>query len=515
MRTPVASFLALSAFTALASAQVDYTLAFEPGGKLWDVEARFPGRGEQTLDFWIPLWTPGAYHVADYGRFVKELGAADEKGGKLAVERADDGHFVVSGAAAAKAIVIRYQAEPISGGTFTHDIIDVESNRIRPDYAYVNPPSLFGFVPAREAEAVRLAVRLPKGWKAATVLERDAEGRFLAPSYLRFEDSPLLFSPTLESAEFTVDGKPHTVSVHGKGAEDVKAIAAGCERIVEAASELMEGLPYDRYTFLFGFVPEANGSGLEHSFSTLILVNPGISVGEHAPASGARGPAEDPFWGITAHEFFHLWCAERIHVQEIHHPDLTQPLETGTIWVNEGITEYFSRHLLYHAGFESEEDLLQSYFVGRDMMRMAGKKAWTEVSRAASDWNGMNDLMTFALRMYVIGPPTILALDLEMRKATGGERGVLDLLRHLMKEYVAKDRGFGEDELPDILELVVGEPAAGFYSRCIDGDELPDPEPLLDVIGYRLDAGRVVPVDSPSEAQLRARRDFFSATGAP
>ena len=117
MRTLVPRVLALSVFATLASAQVDYTLAFEPGGKLWDVEARMPGRGEATLDFWIPLWTPGAYHVANYGRFVKELGASDEKGAKLAVERADQSHFVVSGAAAAKEIVIRYQAEPISSAT--------------------------------------------------------------------------------------------------------------------------------------------------------------------------------------------------------------------------------------------------------------------------------------------------------------------------------------------------------------------------------------------------------------
>ena len=500
-----ARLLALVALTAPASTQVDYVLAFEPGGKLWSVEARYPGRGEESLDFWIPLWTPGAYHVANYGRFVKELGASDEKGGILPVERVDESHFVVSGAAGAKTILIRYQAEPISSGQFSHEIIDVESNRIRQDYAYVNPPSLFGFVPARAAEPVSLALRLPEGWKVATALERDDDGRYLAPSYLRFEDSPFLFSPVLESAQFVLDGKPHTVSVHGRSAEDVQVIAAGCQRIAEAASELMQGLPYDRYHFLYGFVPESGGSGLEHSFSTLILLNPSIGISD-----GAR-----EFWDITAHEYFHLWCAERIHVQAVHVPDLTRPLETGTIWVNEGITEYFCRHLLHHAGFLDEEELLQSYLVGHDMEGMVGKKAWTEVSRAASDWSGMGDLMTFALRMYVLGPPTIFALDLEMRRATQGERGVLDLLRHLMTEYVARDRGFGEDELDDILATVAGKPAADFYARYVDGDEYPEPETMLDVIGYRLDAGKVVPLDRPSEAQARARRDYFSATGAP
>src|SRR5688572_3433590 len=428
--------LALPLLAVAASAQVDYTLAFEPGGKLWTVEARLPARGEEQIDFRFPLWTPGAYHAAEYGRFVKELEASDERGGALAVERRDDGHFVISGAGAAKEVVIRYRAESISSGTFSKEVIDVEANRIRADYAYVNPPSLFGFVPARATEAVSLALRTPDGWEVATVLERDGKGRYVAPTYLRFEDSPFLFSPTLESAQFTVDDKPHTVSVHGRSADDAKAIAAGCQRIVEAGSKLMQGLPYDRYHFLYGFVPEAGGSGLEHSFSTLILVSPETPI--ETDTSGPQGSGGLQFWDITAHEFFHLWCAERIHVQEVHVPDLTESLETGTIWVNEGITEYFCRHLLLHAGFYGEEALLQSYFSMRGMEGAVAKKPWTDVSRAAAEWNGMGDLMNFAMRMYALGPPTILALDLEMSRATQGERGVIDLLRHLVMEYVAR-----------------------------------------------------------------------------
>ncbi|MEQ1891160.1 MAG: hypothetical protein ABL998_01350 [Planctomycetota bacterium] len=488
-----------------ASAQVDYTLSFEPGGDEWRVEARFEGRGEAQLDFWIPLWTPGAYHVAEYGRFVQDLAAFDDQGAKLAVERESRSHFVVRGVEKAKSILLSYGAEPISTGLFTNDIIDVESNRIADDYAYVNPVSLFGFVPARAEEPVRLTLRLPEGWQTATVLERDAESRYQAESYYRFEDSPLLFAPALDSVRFEVEGKPHTVSVYGRNAEDAQAIADGCKRIVEAGGKLMGGLPYRRYHFLFGFAAEAGGSGLEHTESTLILVSPTTSIAE----------SNHSFWGITAHEFFHLWCAERIHVEGIHHPDLTKPFSTGTIWVNEGITEYFCRHLLQHAGFYSEEQLLASYFEMPIPPEAVPKEAWTEVSRAAAEWEGMNDLMRFALRMYMVGPRTILALDLELRRATNGAKGVHDFLLLLMKEYVAKDRGFGEEELDEVLESLGGKAAREFYARYIDGVETPDPAKGLDVIGYELAGRGVRSVANPSEAQLRARRDYFSITGSP
>ncbi len=51
--------LVLVAAAATSSAQVDYRLSFEPGGKAWSVEARFPARPGSALEFWLPRWTPG------------------------------------------------------------------------------------------------------------------------------------------------------------------------------------------------------------------------------------------------------------------------------------------------------------------------------------------------------------------------------------------------------------------------------------------------------------------------
>jgi len=489
-----------------ASAQVHYRLAFEPGGSQWSVEARLPARGGETLDFQIPVWTPGAYHPADYGRFVKDLSATDGDGRALEVKRVSNGRFTLNETASAQEFVIRYRADSMSTGVFTNDVIDVEANRITADYAYVNPVSLFGYVPGREGEPITLEVDLPTGWSAATVLEADAQGQFQAPSFLRFEDSPLLFSPTLVSTEFTVDGKPHTVSVHGASEEDVQALAAGCKRIVEAGSRLMGGLPYERYHFLFGFVPEGSGSGLEHTFSTLILMPREMAFDDEAKG----------LWGITAHEFFHLWCAERIHVEEIHHPDLSEPVETGTIWVNEGITEYFSRHLLFHAGFLDEDELVEGYLHSEFPHGALPKRSWTDVSRATVDWAGIMDVGIFSVRMYLVGPQTIFALDMTMRRETAGERGIFDLLQYLMANYVQKDRGFGEEELDDILKAVSGPQAVAFYERFIDGDEIPDPAADLDVIGYRFDPDRgLEPIEPIDPAQERARRDYLSESGRP
>ena len=485
-----------------AAAQVDYKLAFEPGDTHWNVEARFPVHGEPTLDYWFQLWTPGAYHVALFARFAEDVKATDDQGRELTVETPEESLYRVKLTPDVKEVVLRYRMRSASDGTLSNDVIDVEANRIRDAYAYVNPPSVFGFVPSHIGEKVAVELDLPDGWKCATVLEQDERGRYVAPSYLRFEDSPFLFAPELVEEHFDVDGKPHTLTVYGKSADEAQAIAAGCQKIVAAASSLMQGLPYDRYEFLMAFVPEASGSGLEHSFSTLILLSEQVE------------PEANEFWNIVAHEFYHLWCAERIHVQGIQTPDFTQPFQTGTIWVNEGVTEYMTRHVLLHAGFQDQAELLTA-LVGP--MKAPPLGSWTQVSRdfGADDEGFMKVAMPFMFKMYGLGPRVILALDLEMRRASGGERGVVDFTRALMKEYFEKDKGFGEEELPDILTRVAGADMSAFYDKYIDGKEVPDPSKSLDVIGWSFENGKAAPLPAPSEAQQRAARDFFSASGQP
>ena len=191
------------------------------------------------------------------------------------------------------------------------------------------------------------------------------------------------------------------------------------------------------------------------------------------------------------------------------------PLVTSTIWVNESITEYFAELLLVHAGLKSREDFLSTMAGPNPTLEMmlANVDPTTDVSRAAVRWRGMQDMMPFMLRMYMQGPRTMFALDMEMRRGSEGEIGVLDLVHHLHSEYAQKGIGFPEEGVLEIINEVAGGDLSDFYNSFIDGDQDPDSMAALDVIGYEADDGGVVESLAPSPSQLEAREDFFSIDG--
>ncbi len=471
----------------------------------WHVRATFPHEGDAPLEFWMPRWTAGAYHLAEYGQFVEKLVARDAaSGAELAVDRDGKNRFVVA-AGPASSVTLDYVARPCAQASINENmILEVEGNRITRDYAFISPNSLLGFV--RGAQELPCSVRfeLPSGWTAASALPTADDGALQAPSWWRLEDSPVLLSAQMTTVPFEVDGIPHHFTLQGGDAARAATLADHCRRMAEAGRDWMQGLPYSNYHFLLVVDPrEQGGAGLEHSNSTLIAVDPSVA-------------ASDEIDHLLAHEYFHSWCAERIHVAALDRPDYTQPLVTGTIWVNEGLTEYFCRHLLVRAGLRTRAQ----FFAGlaeegrnaRMLWTAASDRSWSDVSRDAANWDDFGDLMAFSVKHYQGGCVTIFALDLDMRAASAGERGVADLLRFLQQAYGTRGKGFAEDAMPAIVAGIAQANLDAFFAEHIDGKTLPKLRDRLSTIGYAVKGGlqEIVPVPDATFEQGDALEDFFT-----
>lgn len=480
-----------------------YVVALDRAATRWRVTATFD-HGGGPFEAWFQRWTPGAYHLADYGASVEQIVAHDGAGGELPLERDGPCRVVVADAPAGP-IALEYVAAPCAQRDVNERmILSVEGNRIASDYAYVSPNSLLCFVRDQVDLPCEVRYELPPGWKAACALDERAPGTFAAPSWWRLEDSPALFSATQETATFEVDGVPHAVTLHGAAPGRADEIAQRCRRLAEAAAAWMQRLPYPRYHYLLACLPgELGGAGLEHADSSLIVTGD-VMLGT---------PEYDH---LLAHEYFHAWCAERIKVDALVRPDFTAPLRTGTIWANEGITEYFCRHLLVSAGLQTRAQffagLSQQGREARMMRPLIGEEGWTAIARAAPDWDEMGDLMRFSARHYPAGSFTVFALDLEMRAASGGERGIADLLRFLMAAFADRGRGYGEDELVRLVAGVAQADLDDFFARHIEGGELPTVKERLALIGFTTRGGmqEMVPLPEPTAEQAAALEDLFT-----
>ncbi len=470
--------------------------------RAWDVTVRLPRLNEGVVEYWIERWTPGAYHLADYASFIDPVKARDSTGAELLVERPATSQFLVH-VASKGPVVLEYRARSMTPGPVDMErcLLDVESNRITDRYAFLNPGTILGFLKGREDLPYVVRFSLPPGWTSACEL-CDEHGVCRAESFFDLEDAPVLMAKELSTRRFEVDGKVHHVTVYGKGDEAAREISEGCERIVRAARELMGGLPYRHYHFLIGYVPEAMGAGLEHAESTLILVNGKQSFRKYLLL----------LWHIVAHEFVHLWCAERIKAQRVVRPDFTEPCSTSLIWLHESVTEYFSRILEVKAGLKSREDFWAEMARGIAIGRVSFQKCrpLTVVSLEASHWSGIGQIEEFSRRMYGDGPIVVFALDLWMRE-NQGDRGIHDLICWLVDVRATHGKGIEEDEFPRLLEEFTGASGDDFYRRHIAGVEFPEVASRLAVIGYEIDGGEIRASENPSTEQLRNRDDYFGA----
>src|SRR5687767_10920551 len=113
----------------------------------------------------------------------------------------------------------------------------------------------------------------------------------------------------------------------------------------------MWGAPdFDRYTFLYHFADDNRSfDGMEHLTSTQIMRPDSLSD------PGSMQSAVES----ASHEFFHVWNVKRLRPVELGPWDWTRPASTRSLWIAEGITEYYGKMMMRRAGLWENARLLQ------------------------------------------------------------------------------------------------------------------------------------------------------------
>jgi predicted metalloprotease with PDZ domain len=438
----------------------------------------------------MPVWTPGSYLIREFERNVQDFSASDTNGHTLAWEKTNKNTWrVKTNGARAWQVFYRVYANEFS----------VRTNELNSDHAFWNNAALLMYPEGSINKPSTLRIVAANGWKIATGLPPVAgePNTFRADNFDILYDSPVEVS-NFKEIKFEVRGVPHRIVIDGEGNYDPDRMRRDVQKIVETEVALFGEIPYHDYTFILHL---RGGGGIEHLNSTSL----GFSRNGFANENGWRN-----FYGLVAHEFFHLWNVKRIRPDALGPFDYTKENYTRSLWVAEGITSYYGDLLVRRAGLMSEKDYLDGIATriqvlqntpGRLEMSAeeASFNAWIKEYRP--DENSVNSQISYYDKGELLG----LLLDLEIRQRTNNAKSLDDVMRFLYHEFYEKNRNYTPADFQKACELMAGSSLDDFFKSYVRSRDELNYNAALTAAGLEL---RIVSTGDSGQRQL----PFLGAT---
>lgn len=474
---------------------IRYTLRFpEPHTHYVEVDAVYPTGGRPAVELMMAVWTPGSYMVREYSRHVENVRAASPAGGALEVEKTDKNRWRVV-TAGAPAVTLRYRV-------YAHEMT-VRTNWVEADFAMLNGAPTFITLADGGARPHEVAIEPARGWRVSMTGLPDAGGgahRYRAPDYDTLVDSPMLVgNPAVY--EFTVDDTRHSlVNIGEAGVFDGAQAAKDLEGLVREHRRMWGSLPYDRYLFLnvLTAVPgQVPGGGLEHRNSSLLI----------AGRWATRARQSYLAWlELASHEYFHVWNIKRLRPVELGPFTYDDEVFTRSLWIAEGITDYYAELIVHRAGLSSQAEYLDALSNKIEELQttpgrlvqpvdLASFDAWIKFYRP--DENTPNASVSYYTKGAVMG----FLLDARMRRASAGARSLDDVLRAAYQKF-SGGRGYSPDEFRAVAEQASGLNLRSFWADAVEGTAELDYSEALETLGLRFRAPAPPAPDRPARAWL-------------
>ena len=331
---------------------------------------------------------------------------------------------------------------------------------------------------------IEVAVSLPAGWRAVTPWPAAASGAGFAPASRRELLSNALFFGTAATERVAAGGVELTLLL-GRRYRGSAALFADLLR-----SQLAT------YRELFGADPQAR--------RFLVVVNEGASGDGGAFASsfsqliaGDADEASRLIWGYTmAHELLHFWNGLSL-----------VPADSREEWFKEGATDYLTIATLARNGWIDEATARRRLENAVLRVLLARRMQGLEMSvREAGERKQEHRLL-----VYGGGCLAAMALDVELRRASGDRAGLPELVARLFAGYAQPGARY---ELADIVRAareVAGADVAPLLERAVGSGEPFDIVPYLAGLGLRLDTFAEEVYIRPEARAAAADRARFAA----
>jgi predicted metalloprotease with PDZ domain len=454
MPAVLAAFNLLIAGAVIGRAQnppVQYLLDLrKPASHLVRVTMNVPQAGPGT-EFQIPAWN-NLYQIRDFVRNVQDV-QAECQGRPAPLQR--------------KGINTWASVEQCSNLELQYAVYanqdNVYSAILDRRHAFLNFALLLFYLPHERKRPVRVKFLLPEEWKLVTMLDDGpAPGEYQAPDYDRLVDSPAE-AGKLQEYDYVQKGAEYRVVVDGnQNLYFAKRLVEVLKKITATETDLMQEVPFKRYTFMFFFPPRDSG-GMEHRNGTAISI-PGAQM-----RTGLNN-----LESVSAHEFFHLWNVKRIRPQGLEPIDYIHGNDTSDLWFSEGVTSMYAEVTLLRSGLIDKSEFYAHLAAEIDQLRSrparhfqsaeeSGREAWLE---KYPDYFRPERSISYYNKGELLG----YLLDLGIRHASDNGHGLDDLMRRLDQDFARRGRFFTDADLENIVtRLAPAFPVREFFRRNIRG----------------------------------------------
>jgi predicted metalloprotease with PDZ domain len=416
--------------------------------------------------FYIPQIVPGTYEYSNFGKFVEDFKALDVKGNKLPIEVLDQNSWKISDAQ--KLDRVTYWVNDTFDGPGGEKVYPMGGTNFNAGKTHLlNLHSMIGYFEGMQENSYRLTVRSPQELQAFTSLpmlsKSDTLDVFNAERYFHIIDNPILYSKP-NAVSFQLDDIKVGLAIYSPtDTHQAKDYQAAIQEMMIAQKKFLgdanQTKSYDILLHLMEMEELQYFGGmmgaLEHHTSTTVVFLDAM------PAQELSQSLVD----VVSHEFFHTLTPLNIHSEEIHNFEYNTPLMSKHLWMYEGTTEYFANLFQINQGLIDASD-----FYNRMMEKVNFSKRYDDTLSFTKMSAGIVEepYQSNYGNVYQKGALINMCLDLIIREQSGGEKGILSVMKQLAQRY-GTEKPFQDEALIDEIVAMTYPEVGVFFKKHVEG----------------------------------------------
>lgn len=430
-----------------------------------NVSMTFAASGATPVLLSLPAWTPGAYEITDFAKWVSEF-TPTRNGAALQWDKLDyDTWRIRTNGSGPVKVTFAFKA----------DTLDNAMSWSRDEFLLFNGTNVFLYPEGNSLTfPATVTINTENDWLVATGMTwTGVRNTYREENYHDLVDMPF-FVGRFDYDSASTDGITVRFATWPAGSLTGAARADTWEHLKKMFAPMIavfKDAPFRNYT-IFQLADSSfdGASGLEHQNSHVDVITP-LALG-------------NPFLdGLFAHEIFHAWNVKRLRPADLwpYRYDRSQP--TPWLWVSEGITDYYADLDLVRANLVSP-DAFMATTTGK-IQNVASVPPVALEDASISTWIHPTDGTGYLY--YDKGSLAGFLLDIMIRDASDNKQSLDNVMRSVYNSAYKRGRGFtGTEWWAAVSVAAGGKSFTEFNAKYVDGrDEYPW-ETVLPLAGMRI-----------------------------